>query len=659
MYVSMAEQGTIMNRLSCRFSIWLLLALLLLSSVAGQVQAEPISSETCGSCHPKAVAGEAAHSVHAGFDCLACHRDRDTLPHRPEPDFRVGDQGCRSCHVEAARQYEFHGRVSVDDANKDVPDCAACHGSHVILSPENKDSSVHPANLPRTCSGCHENLNITSKYEILLDRPVQNYEASIHGQATREGTLVAASCGDCHFSGGSAHRILAPSFPDSTVNHFNIPMTCGQCHKGIEQDYREGIHGRLAANGQTDVPVCTDCHGEHGILSADDPRSPVSARRVAEMICARCHDSEVLNEKYGLRDERLVSFIDSYHGLKSKAGDTRVANCASCHGAHRVLPSSDPTSSVNPGNLRQTCGECHPGISEAMAGTPIHGVGGTGLHTPAAEIVALIYQIAIVVIIGLMVVHWLLDLGRQFKEVIDRRPQIQRMYPNEVWQHMLLTVSFIVLALTGFALRYDQGLIARWIFGWEGGFAVRRLAHRGAAVLFCGTVVWHAGYLFTLRGRRFLRDMWPRGSDFLSFGRQILYYLGRGEKPLCAGRFNYVEKAEYWALVWGSAVMVLSGWMLWFDNWLSTFVPKGVLDVALVIHFWEAWLATLAILVWHLYSVIFSPEVYPMNPSWLTGHMPEDMYRKSHPGHLEQAREETEEYLRHEAELIHGEEDES
>ncbi|APG28088.1 hypothetical protein A7E78_09695 [Syntrophotalea acetylenivorans] len=650
-----------MRWLRRHFTIGLLVAMVLFAVLStgalDRVRAEPISSETCRGCHPKAAEGKVA-SVHAGFDCLACHQDRGTLPHRPEPGFRAGDQGCRSCHSGAAKKYQFHGRARADGVNKDIPDCAACHGTHGILAPENKESAVHPANLPRTCSGCHENLDITRKYEILLDRPVQVYESSIHGQATRGGTFVAASCGDCHSSEGSAHRILAPSFADSTVNHFNIPNTCGQCHKGIEQDYREGIHGRLVANGQTDSPVCTDCHGEHGILSPDDPRSPVSPRRVAEVTCARCHDSEVLNEKYGLPNGRLVSFVDSYHGLKSKAGDTRVANCASCHGAHRVLPSSDPASTVSPGNLRQTCGECHPGISEAMAGTPIHGVGGTGLHTPAAEIVTLIYQIAIVVIIGLMVVHWLLDLGRQFKEVIDRRPQIQRMTPNEVWQHMLLTIAFIVLVLSGFALRYDQGIIARWFFGWEGGFAVRRLAHRIAAVLFCVSVVWHAGYLFTHRGRRFLRDMWPRWTDFLSFGRQILYYLGRGEKPLCSGRFNYVEKAEYWALVWGSAVMVLSGWMLWFDNWLSTFIPKGVLDVALVIHFWEAWLATLAILIWHLYSVIFSPEVYPMNPSWLTGHMPEDMYRKSHPGHLEQARKETDEYLRHESELIHGEEDE-
>jgi cytochrome b subunit of formate dehydrogenase len=637
-------------------------AVIIPAAASAQGDFETITSEACGTCHNGAaengVTFSALHlSVHAGFDCLTCHQDKGTMPHRPVEGFRAGSEGCRTCHLEAAEQYQVHGRELVKGENPDIPDCAACHGSHGILAPDDNASSVNPANLPRTCGRCHEDINITKKYEILIDRPVQIYEASIHGKVTHGGTFVAATCSDCHSSGGTAHRILAPNFPDSTVNHFNIPATCGTCHKGIVEEYREGIHGRRVANGQTDAPVCTSCHGEHGILRASDPRSPVSPTRVAEITCARCHESEVLNEKYGLPAGRLVSFIDSYHGLKSKAGDILVANCASCHGAHRILPSNDASSTIYPENLQKTCGECHPGISEAVATSPIHGVGGNGLHTRASEIVARIYQIAIVVIIGLMVVHWLIDLGRHYKDVIDRRPQIRRMSPNEVWQHMFLTVTFILLVLSGFALRYDQSLIARWFFGWEGGFAVRRLAHRASAVVFCMTVVWHTAYLFTARGRRFLKDMWPERSDFVFFWQQIMHNLGRAEKPLCTGRFTYVEKAEYWALVWGTAVMIVTGWMLWFDNWLSNFVPKGVLDVALTIHFWEAWLATLAILVWHLYSVMFSPEVYPMNPSWLTGHMPEDMYREFHPGHLDQAREETEDYLKHEAELIHGEEE--
>ena len=210
--------------------------------------------------------------------------------------------------------------------------------------------------------------------------------------------------------------------------------------------------------------------------------------RSSAFSCSPCHESAVLNEKYGLRSGRLTSFIDSYHGLKSKAGDTHVANCASCHGVHRILASSDPTSTVNPANLRTTCGECHPNISEKMANTPIHGIGGQGLRTPIADVVEKIYIVAIIVIIGLMILHWVIDLFRHLVNISKKRPQLLRMHIDEVVQHALLAATFITLVISGFALRYDQGFMARFFFGWEGGFELRGLVHRGAAILFMITV---------------------------------------------------------------------------------------------------------------------------------------------------------------------------
>ncbi|MCP4896535.1 MAG: cytochrome b/b6 domain-containing protein [bacterium] len=144
---------------------------------------------------------------------------------------------------------------------------------------------------------------------------------------------------------------------------------------------------------------------------------------------------------------------------------------------------------------------------------------------------------------------------------------------------------------------------------------------------------------------------------FKFFVDRILYNLGLREHNPCIQRLGYVEKAEYWALVWGTAVMIVTGFMLWFDYWFIHFLPKGILDVALVVHFWEAWFASLAILVWHLYSVVFNSHVYPMNPSWITGTMPEDMYAHEHPGHLEEAREDTEAMIREQLDKVRGREE--
>jgi len=619
---------------------------------------ETIGSGVCASCHEASAHGsvfadDLSHSAHVGLECLDCHVDKDTVPHHVmEEPFYVGCEGCRTCHEETSEQYQGHGRAVRGGTCEDMPHCSDCHGDHDILPSSIKRSTVHPTNLPQTCGKCHENLDFTTKYDILIDNPIQIYNTSVHGKATKGGIYVAATCNDCHSTGGTAHKILGPGSPDSTINHFNIPQTCGECHKGVENDFWEGIHGKLVARGETDAPVCTDCHGEHGILSPDDPRSPVSRSQVAEQTCSPCHESAVLFEKYGLETERLTTFIDSYHGLKSKAGDTHVANCASCHGVHRILPSSDPTSTINPTNLQHTCGECHPNISEKMALSPIHGVGGQGLRTPAAEFIEKVYIVAIVVIIGLMILHWLIDLWRHLRDVMAKRPQVRRMRTDEVWQHTFLMVSFIALVISGFALRYDQGFIARLFFGWEGGFELRGLIHRVAAVISIITVIWHAIFLTTARGRKYVADMMPIRRDFEFFGHRILHNLGLRPRWECVQRFSYVEKAEYWALVWGTAVMVVTGLMLWFDNWFIGFLPKGFLDVALVIHFWEAWLASLAILVWHLYSVVFHPHVYPMNPSWITGTMPEEMYEHEHPGHLEEARRDTEEALERQIERV-------
>ena len=89
---------------------------------------------------------------------------------------------------------------------------------------------------------------------------------------------------------------------------------------------------------------------------------------------------------------------------------------------------------------------------------------------------------------------------------------------------------------------------------------------------------------------------------------------------------------EYWALVWGTIVMGVTGLMLWFEIQVSTWLnlPRWWVDVALMIHYFEAILATLAIIIWHLYAVLFDPDVYPVNWAWYDGKMREGQFRHEH-----------------------------
>jgi cytochrome b subunit of formate dehydrogenase len=215
------------------------------------------------------------------------------------------------------------------------------------------------------------------------------------------------------------------------------------------------------------------------------------------------------------------------------------------------------------------------------------------------------------------------------------------MTVSERLQHGALAVSFVLLVVTGFMLRYPESW---WVAGIRRlsnrAFDLRSLIHRASAVVMVAASLYHVGYLlFTPRGRRLLRDLWWRPSDLRDAIGLVRYNAGLSKEKPRLDRFSYIEKAEYWALVWGTLVMAVTGTIMWFDNTFIGLLTKLGYDVSRTIHFYEAWLATLAILVWHFYFVIFNPDSYPMNMSWLTGVLTEREMEEEHPLELARLRE--------------------
>ncbi len=608
------------------------LSLIFILMLATGSMAGDIPDQVCADCHHD-TGGEPAEvshmtlagSMHEDLSCTDCHTGITSVPHSQT----LAKPDCGACHEDSVHDYKQHGRGIVG-INEAVPDCQDCHGSHQILNHLDTKSSVHPSNLPVTCGVCHEDQDFIAGQDIRFKHPVEVYESGVHGKTTAGGNDVAASCNDCHGTGGSGHAILPPGHVESTINFFNISATCGQCHGTIQKEYEEGIHGELVARGDVSSPTCTHCHGEHGILEADDPRSPVSPVRVAEATCTPCHNSAALNDRYDVPSGQLHSYVDSYHGLKSRSGDNTVANCSSCHGAHQILVSTNPKSSVAPENLVNTCGSCHTGMSaEKASQTRIHEIG-PPKTSGWAYWVTIIYKLLIFGVIGGMAAYCLLDYLRQVRNVM-RKKQVRRMEADEVLQHALLAISFTVLVVTGFSLRFYDAWWAKMIFGHEGGAATRGLIHRGGAIVMIIGSFWHLGYIFTAKGRVFIKDIAPNLLDAKQLWGMFMYNMGKTDKHPQMRRFSFYEKAEYWALIWGTVVMVGTGLAMWYEQYLIMWIGKDMFEVMLVVHYYEAWLAFLAILVWHMYGVFFNPHVYPMNPSWLTGKMPEEMFDVEHP----------------------------
>ncbi|HEX9614304.1 MAG TPA: cytochrome b/b6 domain-containing protein, partial [Bacteroidota bacterium] len=217
-----------------------------------------------------------------------------------------------------------------------------------------------------------------------------------------------------------------------------------------------------------------------------------------------------------------------------------------------------------------------------------------------------------------------------------------RMTLGERLQHGSLMVSFVLLVITGFMLRYPDSWWVESIRSLSDSvFDLRGLIHRTAAVVMVAASLFHAYYLaFTSRGRALLWDLLPRMRDVRDALAVLNYNFGLSRTKPKFGRFSYIEKSEYWALVWGTIIMALTGIIMWFDNTFMGLLTKLGWDIARTIHFYEAWLATLAIIVWHFYYVMFNPDTYPMNMAWLTGNLTEAEMAEEHPLELERMKKE-------------------
>ena len=602
------------------------------AGAAAQSHTSKSASASCIACHAdeaKALSG----GVHAALGkptdsetCIACHGTSNAAKAVAGPQF------CGTCHAKETAQYSasVHGSARAH-GNADVPTCTNCHGStHAAVAAADLSSPVNKQHLPDTCGSCHSNSSLAAKYMFAEVRPVEAYRASVHGRAIERGNLHAASCGDCHGS----HDILPVNNPHSKIWKQNVATTCGQCHTGVAQTYLQSIHGQAVGKGVLQAATCTDCHSEHRILAPGDPGSPVYMANISQEACSRCHADAALMADFNVPQDRVPTYEDSYHGLAAHEGRQTVANCASCHGVHNIYPSRDPRSTVNRANLSKTCGQCHADAGRRFAIGPVHGMATT---TPGGKLlgfVKLFYLVVIPVTLGLMFVHNAIDWRRKARASLAhyrKAPGQARLNRSERIQHALLVVSFIVLVITGFALKFPHAFWAVPFVDMEHGHPVRGWLHRIAGVVLIGASVYHMVYVSLKKsGRNWVKDMIPDLRDAKEAIQTVEYNLGRRDGPPKYRRFNYAEKAEYWALVWGTAVMAVTGVLLWLNDWILAHLPHpaSILAISTAIHFYEAILATLAILIWHFYAVIFDPDVYPVKWTFLTGRAPEHEVRE-------------------------------
>lgn len=359
-------------------------------------------------------------SVHAALPCSNCHPDFSRSNH-PERSFRSRQQYslklslvCRQCHGDAQlKKSSIH--ASLLENSESSPVCSSCHSPHAIvplLSSGKKFTTEK-----QYCLGCHKQslstrlknggtLSLRVDHAVLgssvhsklgcvdchfgfstSQHPKRNFSdarnfsithsdacrrchfdkytktlESIHFTMLSQGNLKAPVCTDCHGTHGIGRARV-----DKSVG----AKRCGNCHNDIYTIYASSVHGSaLLHERNTDVPVCIDCHTAHTI---EDARSMDYRDKVPDM-CGRCHDNKEIMKKYGLHTGVVKSYLQDFHGITLKfyrqqkntpEAEKRkpIATCTDCHGIHDIAKATGANARTVKTKLLKRCQKCHAGAT--------------------------------------------------------------------------------------------------------------------------------------------------------------------------------------------------------------------------------------------------------------------------------------------------------
>ena len=214
----------------------------------------------------------------------------------------------------------------------------------------------------------------------------------------------------------------------------------------------------------------------------------------------------------------------------------------------------------------------------------------------------------------------------------EKPSAIRRFTRAQRFEHMLMLLAFTGLAITGLPQKYAETQIGIDLIKFLGGIESIRIAHRVFAVALLISTIIHGG---TLTYKKFVlrrpTTMLPSIKDVQDAIHWVLYNLGLREEHPKMPRYNFGEKVEYLAVVWGTIIMAITGFMLWNPIITSEWLPAAYIPAALRAHSAEALLAVLSILTWHMYNVL----VRHRNKSMFTGMMSREMYEEEHAQELE------------------------
>ncbi|MDF1575366.1 MAG: cytochrome c3 family protein [Bacteroidales bacterium] len=577
---------------------------------------------------------ELPNSVHKNIQCTKCHTE--VTDHLERPCSTNQPVDCSSCHAEVFGMYfeSGHGQAYYNK-KKDAPYCTDCHGTHTTKSKYDDTSPVYRMSIPQLCGECHrEDGQANSEDGLQETNALADYSTSVHGMGlTGKGLTVSAVCTDCH----TTHMILKYDDERSSIHPANVQATCGTCHKGIYETYQESDHAFRTDPKGTEYPTCVKCHTAHNIslVSQDKFMNEVTHQ------CGSCHKetADTYMKTYHGKAYQLGYFesarCSDCHGahniLKAEnpasmvSQENLVNTCGKCHvGANKRFTAY----------LSHATHEDDPKLYGAYI-----------FMTVLLLSVFTFFGIHLLMWLPRSVKERLKkkkegpkEVGNLYFRRFSKNQRITHIFV--IISFIILALTGMMLK---FAHMEWAKFLARMLGGVATAGVLHRI---GAVITFGYFAFHIFNLVKEKRRKRLSLSKFIFGKDSLWFNKQdikdfaatIKWFLGRGPRP-DYGRWTYWEKFDYLAVFWGVAVIGFSGLVLWFPVFFTRFFPGWLINISQIIHSDEALLAVGFIFTIHFFNTHFRPEAFPMDTVIFTRHMPLEHFKHERPREYQELKE--------------------
>ena len=529
----------------------------------------------------------------------------------PGPEVSAGQ--CLRCHD----GYKF--RVAFPASAHGNIGCTGCHRG---IDDIRRHSTGEKKTAPVSCGSCHE--KIATEYRSSFHYVQEDFR-----------------CYDCHRGIHALQKVARKDIKRTIIER------CTECHSNDE--YVASGHSEALLKGNQDAADCSDCHGLHDtrVYHTALDKYPDEAREFYTGKCKRCHSDAAMMKRNNLSADLVRYYEETYHGKVQNVGyPSRVAGCGDCHTTHNILPKSDPRSSIHPNNLVANCGRCHKSFHARFVDYKAHPNYRDRKNYPSLFWTFVFMSGLLAGTFLFFWTHTFLWWRKTYWEThrmeklgikahcslseADRIQHVQRFSPVERVMHVLLIISFFVLVMTGFPVKYPEAVWAGILMDLWGGAHNAALFHRGAALVLIAIVAYVGWLSFKFLfpkgkgtrgwiGRLLGPDsLFPNLKDWEDLKGMIRWFFDRGEMPKF-DLWTYWEKFDFMAVFWGMFAIGGSGLLLWKPEWSSYLVPGWVLNIAAMVHSEEALLAALFIFTVHFFNTHFIPTKFPMDRIVFTG----------------------------------------